>query len=492
MHKIIFLFLLSLFLTTGFTSAHEVLEIKMTHEKYEPQDLEVHAGETVTFKNVSDKELWPASNIHPTHQIYPEFDPKGPIKPGESWSFTFTRGGEWRYHDHLFPEVTGKITVIGEDNEKVQKHQIGFFTNVKLFFARIYYKIFPGALDKALAKQPMMAMAREANDNFYYWMSLLGGQGVMERILEESGGGATIDCHTEAHQSGRVAYEIYGAKAFSDGDPSCHSGFYHGAMESMLAQEGTSDLSGEIKRICEEFDTSFGIFECLHGVGHGVMAYLEYDLPQAINECKKLWDQFAQSSCYGGAFMENVVAGQGQGAVSGHETKWVKQTDPHFPCNAVSKDATVQQQCYGMQTSWMLTILGNNMKKVVTECKKAVNGMVEMCYQSFGRDVAGNTLRNPIEINSWCEFTRSFDVTAYSACVRGAINVVVDFWGHNLGGQAAETCNALAQDGKNYCYDVLIGRITDVFSEKNTVIRNICPSFSQDQRARCESIPLAG
>ena len=49
---------------------------------YEIKDFTIKKGQTVVFKNLTaDGNFWPASNIHPTHQIYPEFDPKEPIPP---------------------------------------------------------------------------------------------------------------------------------------------------------------------------------------------------------------------------------------------------------------------------------------------------------------------------------------------------------------------------------------------------------------------------
>jgi plastocyanin len=78
---------------------------------YEPKNITIDIGTTVTFVNNDAVALWPASNIHPTHGIYPEFDPKGEVAPGASWSFTFTKAGLWPYHDHLHPNVTGTISV---------------------------------------------------------------------------------------------------------------------------------------------------------------------------------------------------------------------------------------------------------------------------------------------------------------------------------------------------------------------------------------------
>ena len=78
---------------------------------FNPQSLTIKAGDTVIFKNNSAADFWPASGPHPAHTNYPEFDAKKDISTGESYSFTFTRTGSWKYHNHLNPNLTGTITV---------------------------------------------------------------------------------------------------------------------------------------------------------------------------------------------------------------------------------------------------------------------------------------------------------------------------------------------------------------------------------------------
>lgn len=85
--------------------------ITYTETGFTPADLTIKTGETVIFKNNSTRAFWPASNDHPSHTIYPEFDPKKTIAAGESWSFTFTKVGSWKYHDHRAASLGGTITV---------------------------------------------------------------------------------------------------------------------------------------------------------------------------------------------------------------------------------------------------------------------------------------------------------------------------------------------------------------------------------------------
>jgi len=79
---------------------------------FAPSTLSIALGQTVCWANRDTSEgHWPASNIHPTHGIYPAFDPKKPVRAGETWCFRFDKEGVWRFHDHLFPEFSGVVTV---------------------------------------------------------------------------------------------------------------------------------------------------------------------------------------------------------------------------------------------------------------------------------------------------------------------------------------------------------------------------------------------
>jgi plastocyanin len=85
--------------------------ITYTDEGYSHTSITIARGTTVIFRNESSRDMWPASDVHPTHTIYSEFDAKRGIAPGEEYSFTFARVGTWGFHDHLNPFQIGTITV---------------------------------------------------------------------------------------------------------------------------------------------------------------------------------------------------------------------------------------------------------------------------------------------------------------------------------------------------------------------------------------------
>lgn len=489
----LFFALLILLAPVFFVSAHEeyktaIIEIN-DETGFVPSEFVIAQGDTVLFRNVGTELHWPASNIHPTHQIYPAFDPKRALGAHEEWSFVFEKTGVWRMHDHVLPEFAGVIIVEEDPDSMSAKNSFSFsdatpdfYEKITRIFKRIYTHIFFGRVEAEFEALDIFTVVRSEKD-LIRWMKAVGPEKVMDRLVSASGGGSLFDCHTEAHYTGRAAWDAYGSEAFKRGNASCHSGYYHGAMEGFLQDKGTDNIAEKINSLCLLFDTSFGVFECLHGVGHGVMAYEDYDMPNALATCKRLATPFDQNSCYGGVFMENIVTGQGNGAIPGHKTEWISYDDPHYPCNAIDQSQDVQVQCYQMQTSWMLTLKNYDFDGVVTDCLGAPTEMVPVCFLSLGRDAAGVTLRDPVAIKDLCAKVPE----EYSdQCVRGAVNVIIDFWGAGLTNQASKLCAILGGNDKNTCWGILNGRLLDVFGDP-VKRKEVCDTFEPSYRYVCSA-----
>lgn len=85
--------------------------VYITDDGFVPDTLTVKVGTEVAFVNKTNEWRWPASDLHPVHNLYPEFDPKTAIGPGTEWKFKFDKPGTWGMHDHLAPYVIGRIIV---------------------------------------------------------------------------------------------------------------------------------------------------------------------------------------------------------------------------------------------------------------------------------------------------------------------------------------------------------------------------------------------
>ncbi len=85
--------------------------VLLTASGFEPTEVTISAGDQIEFKTTQDSPFWPASDLHPSHGIYPEFDPQQEVSSTDSWTFQFLKNGRWKYHDHLRPQFRGVIVV---------------------------------------------------------------------------------------------------------------------------------------------------------------------------------------------------------------------------------------------------------------------------------------------------------------------------------------------------------------------------------------------
>lgn len=95
--------------------------VTYTASGFSPTTVTISKGESVTWKNESNRRMWVASAVHPTHTIYPEqtdvdclgssFDACAGAGVGVSYEFTFNEVGTWKYHNHLGISNTGTVIV---------------------------------------------------------------------------------------------------------------------------------------------------------------------------------------------------------------------------------------------------------------------------------------------------------------------------------------------------------------------------------------------
>lgn len=97
--------------------------VTYTNDGFSPQTIEIEQGETVTWES-EGPDMWVASDVHPTHTNYAgtsrsehcgddstedvRFDSCEGV---DEYSFTFTKTGEWGYHNHLLYSHSGTVVV---------------------------------------------------------------------------------------------------------------------------------------------------------------------------------------------------------------------------------------------------------------------------------------------------------------------------------------------------------------------------------------------
>ena len=263
------------------------------------------------------------------------------------------------------------------------------------------------------------------------------------------------DGHVFAHGIGIAGEKSGGdiAKTFAMCDESNQSGCYHGVIQAYFASAkkiGPTEVNG----LCDAFRGPTADrwirFQCVHGTGHGLEMIYAHDLPKALAGCDLLGDDWDRRSCYGGAFMENIVdvsmpkhpahdLEAGMGAMAGMDHggkssyKEVNPADPLYPCSTMAERYLVS--CYEMQTSVMLYLNKGDIGASAKTCDTAPVKMRYVCYQSLGRDISSYAMQDHAKSIQMCSLGKpEYQPWCYFGLVKNFIDL-----------------NARADDGLNFC-----------------------------------------
>ena len=73
----------------------------------------------------------------------------------------------------------------------------------------------------------------------------------------------------------------------------------------------------------------------------------------------------------------------------GVRSKWLKDDDLIYPCNAVVQRA--KYQCYLIQLARIGPALGFDWQRIAATCRESEPEFVVVCFQSIGREASGFT-----------------------------------------------------------------------------------------------------
>ena len=244
-----------------------------------------------------------------------------------------------------------------------------------------------------------------------YLIDLLKQEGAevsVDQMGQFEAGSAIVKtyCHGIAHTLGHAGYEFYGSlqEALSHGDMDCFAGYFHGVIEEALPE--APDYNQAIKDACNgtsQKDGEFRFYQCVHGLGHGVTAYRQYDVLAALADCGLLASSWQQESCWGGVFMENIdskfVTAMGferQGSLQDDDTDF-------WPCLSVTE--AYRPPCLRMITARILPKHDRSFAYASQACDGLeVDRYRGLCFESYGRDAAGEALHTELnKMNELCD-----------------------------------------------------------------------------------------
>src|SRR6266480_2277257 len=246
--------------------------------------------------------------------------------------------------------------------------------------------------------------------------------------------------HEYAHGIGIEAFSLSSdiVGTFSACGDGYSSGCRHGVIQAYF--ESRHEVTQpEVEALCQPFKGSTAsrwvLFQCVHGMGHGLTMFRGHDLPRALVDCDLLTDGWDRESCYGGAFMESVInatsphhpasqlaAAHGEHHMTSASFKALDPADPLYPCSIMADKYL--HACYQMQTSVMLNLNHGDIGDAAKSCERAPDSVRPICFQSLGRDITSYTARDPQKTADLCHKASE---PYRPACYFGAVKALVDW-----------------------------------------------------------------
>lgn len=296
----------------------------------------------------------------------------------------------------------------------------------------------------------------------------------------------TGSTHLLIHSVGDYIYQRFGARGIVKCRDYFFSACYHGVIIHVLAGGG---MTSAADMMAECWSRGFRVnISCSHAMGHGFLAWVDYDIPKSLDLCDVIGQQskeFAFVGCYEGVFMENAF-GLHNGGPS--PRRWINTADSSYPCN----DQRIQEKyrigCWMNQAS-ILGSLQRNTSEIIVVCEKApAKEYREKCVNNLVRNYHSLTLSKPHEMVRLC---KQLPDSWYQFCLISMLDS--EF---NVGGFRAplELCEIVANSGwRDRCYHEIVSRVPYYFStqpfKKNWICAKI-PNLSDRKRCR-ENQPVA-
>src|SRR5881396_1449778 len=254
---------------------------------------------------------------------------------------------------------------------------------------------------------------------------------------------ADRDVAEHAHEFAHgLGIEAYGkstdiVKTFSACGDGFSSGCRHGVIQAYF-ESREQVTQPEVEALCQPFkspgESRWVLFQCVHGMGHGLTMLYAHDLPRALTDCDLLSDGWDRESCYGGAFMESVInataphhpatqlAAHSHHHMAATTFKALEPADPLYPCSIMAE--RYLHACYQMKTSVLLNLNHGDLGDAAKSCERAPAQVRQVCFQSLGRDITSYTNRDPQKTATMCDKASE---PYRPSCYFGAAKALVDW-----------------------------------------------------------------
>lgn len=251
---------------------------------------------------------------------------------------------------------------------------------------------------------------------------------------------------------------------------------------------------------------------CFHGLGHGILAAVGYDMHKAVEICKKTSVRQPSeeiNQCASGTVMEIIGGGfHDREFWSVQRLKYLSTERPLEPCSLDYIPDAAKPMCYAYLTPHLFDAAGSDagnpnpahFKDAFLFCGSlplSETGNRDACYGGFGkefvvlansRDTRKGALENfadggLMKVHEWCALAPHEE--ALFSCTTHAVDSF--YWGgENDRRIALRFCDLASETVRPVCVQHLIG-IVSYFIQDEAYRRGFCAEVPEAYRTKCEA-----
>lgn len=320
-----------------------------------------------------------------------------------------------------------------------------------------------------------------------------------------------VDTHLLGHVVGDVLFKQQGLEGMKYCTDDLRNACSHSIVVGGLLAEGISAI-GKMVEVCKMAPGGKGAYRmCVHGLGHGVLAYADYDMRQAVELCKPTAnsDQYSNMEfveCVGGISMEMMAGVNDRVAWEKQKVNYFKSDDPLAPCDMGFIPKQAAHICYNFLTPHLFQSAGADLQrpgpkdyeKAFTFCEKiALDQEInrDSCFGGFGKEfvvlvnernvqsVENMSDDKLLKINQWCELATEEGIRP---CLNTALQSL--FWGgENKRDVSVKFCRLITNEkNQAFCFGNLIGAVGYFINDQN-YRKEFCLEIPETYRLECNS-----
>lgn len=328
-------------------------------------------------------------------------------------------------------------------------------------------------------------------------------------ILKRAPVPPNTDIHLVGHVIGDEMFKQEGLNGMRYCTPDFRNACSHTIVIGALLQDGLG-VFDEVNEVCKKAPGGPGAYTmCFHGFGHGVLAYTDYELPEAIELCERVGTEEYNNNefhqCVGGMIMEMRDGIHDPEVWAENSVKYIDPEDPLKPCQASYMPDEAKYFCYTYITPFIFDAAGadpesptpDDFEKAFAFCADEPDEEYRrICYAGFGKEfivlaqsrdvrVIDQTADEQLEtVISWCSLAK--DPLGTKACLLEVQNSL--YWGgENDFEVSIRYCSLMPdQTTQSDCFNHFFNNVS--FYERSEQTKElICDSVPDAQAKACRT-----